>query len=151
MQFNEDCSLQNCSPIKVRTLKGTLVLAKKGNRGQSYLYLSRMWSPGEFCRNCWVGMLDYPKPGCHSILDYAPKIPTKLIRFPPNDTQYTRTKLSYFYTRLQTKLRMLGNHTFHSGLKRGAGHTYITHTWEQPLSTPPPPRPDYYIRFISRS
>ena len=90
-----------------------------------------MWSPGEFCRNCWVGMLDYPKPGCYSILDYAPKIPIKLISFPPNDTQYTRTKLSYFYTRLQTKLHMLGNHTFHSGLNTGAGHTYITHTWEQ--------------------
>ena len=104
-------------------------MVKKGNRGQSYLYLSRMWSPWEFCRNCWVGMLDYPKPGCYSILDYAPKIPIKLISFRPNDTQCTRTKLSYFYTRLQTKLRMLGNHTFHSGLNTGAGHTYITHTW----------------------
>lgn len=98
-----------------------------------------MWSPGEFCRNCWVGMLDYTKPGCYSILDYAPKIPIKLISFPPNDTQYARTKLSYFYTRLQTKLHMLGNHTFHSGLNTGAGHTYITHTWEQAPSPPLPP------------
>ena len=103
-----------------------------------------MWSPGEFCRNCWVGMLDYTKSGCYSILDYAPKIPIKLISFPPNDTQYTRTKLSYFYTRLQTKLRMLGNHTFHSGLNTGAGHTYITHTWEQPPSPPPPGQTTIY-------
>ena len=75
--------------------------------------------------------------------------PIKLISFPPNDTQYTRTKLSYFYTRLQTKLRMLGNHTFHSGLNTGAGHTYITHTWEKPPS--PPARLLYtvYIKKLS--
>ena len=126
-------------------------MVKKGNRRQPYPYLNRMWSPGEFCRNCWVGMLDYTKSGCYSILDYAPKIPIKLISFPPNDTQYTRTKLSYFYTRLQTKLRMLGNHTFHSGLNTGAGHTYINHTWEQPPSPPPPARLLYtvYIKKLS--
>lgn len=109
-----------------------------------------MWSPGELCRNCWVGMLDYAKPGCYSILDYAPKIPIKLISFPPNDTQYTRTKLSSFYTRLQTKLRMLGNHTFHSGLNTGACHTYITHTWEQPPSPPPPPARLLYTVYIKK-
>ena len=58
-----------------------------------------MWSPGEFCRNCWVGMLDYTKPGCYSILDYAPKIPIKLIRFPPNDTQEPNSHISILDSR----------------------------------------------------
>ena len=128
-------------------------MVKKGNRRQPYPYLNRMWSPGEFFRNCWVGMLDYTKPGCYSILDYAPKIPIKLISFPPNDTQYTRTKLSYFYTRLQTKLHMLGNHTFHSGLNTGAGHTYepIHGSRHPPHPSPLPARLLYtvYIKKLS--
>ena len=79
-----------------------------------------MWSPGEFCRNCWVRMLDYTKPGCYSILDYNPKIPNKIYgsyQKIPNIQEPN----SYFYTRFQAKLRMLGNHTFHSGLNIGAG------------------------------
>ena len=41
-----------------------------------------------------MGMLDYTKPGCYSILDYAPKIPIKLISFPPNDTQEPNSYIS---------------------------------------------------------
>lgn len=58
-----------------------------------------MWSPGEFCRSCQMGMLDYTKPGCYSILDYAPKIPIKLISFPPNDTQEPNSYISILDSR----------------------------------------------------
>ena len=94
-------------------------------------------------------MLDYTKPGCYSILDYAPKIPIKLISFPPNDTQEPNSHISILDSR--QNCACLETIPFTAASTQGLAYLHNPYIGAATLPPPPPARLLYtvYIKNLS--